>query len=589
MKDFTPNPVNRIQIAGWLFVTLLLFTLLQTQYNFYFYYIEQFQLFPFTFDFFLKEILQPGGFISYMEGFLKQFYILPFCGSLSTTFFLLLGCLLTQSILKKLFLVTSPFIAAIPMCIQLMLSLNTNYYLQGLLAFLCMLGCFSLFLSITRPVFRLVAALVLPFFLFWIAGAVMTLLVVGILLWLLFQKPSSAYWCAGSLLVGILIISLAIHTSWQSSVQMFVTPFLYSYPEGEIPYLNWSWYLFPITLLLARLLKGKMPASRRAISSMLILQFLVIGIAFWGICRKVQKTDPVLFANMEQDYYLRNRQWNAIISSFSSQAYNTQTLNILNLALSRTHQLDERLFRYPQRGGETLIAAWDEQLPNALAQADLHYLLGNIGLAQKYAYEGYIISYSGNPRLLKCLIETNLIFGYYPVAEKYMDILGQTLFYKDWVNAHRPYLYNDSLLVANAEYGAKRKALSNHQEQVVSLDFIRSLEYLAVNNPSEPEPMHYLTLYHMLNKDLYAFEALYNQYYHTKTWPDLTTRQQEAVIVWNEDKPELWIEKGISLKTEQRFLDYKDQMLHSGPYTDPRKQLAASFGDTYWYYLFFNE
>lgn len=46
----------------------------------------------------------------------------------------------------------------------------------------------------------------------------------------------------------------------------------------------------------------------------------------------------------------------------------------------------------------------------------------------------------GNPRMLKRLVQTNLIYGAYPVAEKYIRILENTFYYKDWAKSQRKFL-----------------------------------------------------------------------------------------------------------------------------------------------------
>ncbi|MDO4756810.1 MAG: DUF6057 family protein, partial [Parabacteroides sp.] len=104
-------------------------------------------------------------------------------------------------------------------------------------------------------------------------------------------------------------------------------------------------------------------------------------------------------------------------------------------------------------------------------------------------------------------------------------------------------------------------------------------EQLAVNNPENPIPLYYLTMIYLLNKDLMGFNHLYDKYYRTKVWPNLSIRQQEAMIAWHESEPHLWIEKGISFKVEQ----------NQSPYVNLEKQIASSFGDTFWYYLLFKK
>ena len=78
--------------------------------------------------------------------------------------------------------------------------------------------------------------------------------------------------------------------------------------------------------------------------------------------------------------------------------------------------------------------------------------MGDLSSAQKFAFEGYVSSVDGNPRLLQRLVQTNILTGAYAVAEKYIRILEQTLFYKEWAAEWRKYLYRDILSLQSQSF-----------------------------------------------------------------------------------------------------------------------------------------
>ncbi len=578
-----------LKATYWAAIAIFLFLSLQTKFCYYFYYIEQLQLFLLTREYFLEKICMPGGIADYVAGFIMQFYILPYAGAILTTILFLTGCILLQSILKKLSAGTESFVtASLPMLLQIPLFLDISYRLQETIAYLCMLVFFHLFLHLSSSRGQLVASILIPVLLFWLAGPVAILWVASVIIWVLLRLSVAKYLNLVCIPTLAAIAYLSFFESWKYSFWDCLIPdFHYENTHSHLsfPYYVYVAYLF--SLFLFGLLGKKIRVRPKEVRIIIAFQITISAICIWGITDG--QKDQLLLEKIEQDYYLRNREWQKIISTFQQRNYDLQTINILNLALAKEGRLDKELFKYPQRGGETLLSEWDEQLPGAIAQTELHYHIGNIGAAQKYAYEGYIISHKGNPRLLKQLVKTNLIFGFYPVAEKYITILEQTLFYKDWAQRQRKYLYDDQILESDKEYGSKRKAIRKNQDETVSLDFIHVLEYLAVNDPDNQLPLFYLTTYHLLNKDLITFNGLYEKYYHTEVWPRLTIRQQEAVVAWYEDEQDLWPKKGIGLKTEQRFIAYKNEMQRQKPYSDPKKNMANQFGDTYWYYLLFKE
>ena len=87
--------------------------------------------------------------------------------------------------------------------------------------------------------------------------------------------------------------------------------------------------------------------------------------------------------------------------------------------------------------------------------SDICYQMGDLSSAQKFAFEGYVSSVDGNPRLLQRLVQTNILTGAYAVAEKYIRILEQTLFYKEWAAEWRKYLYRDDLVEEEPSLGGK--------------------------------------------------------------------------------------------------------------------------------------
>lgn len=118
-------------------------------------------------------------------------------------------------------------------------------------------------------------------------------------------------------------------------------------------------------------------------------------------------------------------------------------------------ELGDKLFHYPQQGKGGLLPEWNSTVPGAIVLSDICYQMGDLSSAQKFAFEGYVSSVDGNPRLLQRLVQTNILTGAYAVAEKYIRILEQTLFYKEWAAEWRKYLYRDDLVEEEPSLGGK--------------------------------------------------------------------------------------------------------------------------------------
>ena len=589
----------------WTLVGCSFFLLLQLFYKYFFYYTEPLQLFLYTETYASDVIVRIGGLSLYMARFLVQFYLFPVFGALCNAVLLTAACLLTYKILKKI--TSSPYIfllSLLPACTLLRLHWDIHYNLQGTIAYLWMLSAVLCYLQIKPPVVRLIAGALLSVLLFWIAGATAILFAAMALLLDAVDKKPKALFSAIYLLILFLAGFAALRSGWQGEYRQVFLPDAYYEPLLRSKTIYLAWIALPAGLLIAAFLQnrrsGKEASIRRVQLSkqknetttnrrlipQLSVQF-VLFVCF--LCLMSQQHDGVFYRNMKQDYYLRTKQWDRIIAEFPGEAKSDlQTFNVLNLALAMKGALGSQLFNYNTQGFKTLLADWNSSLPNAIALSDIFYHIGDIGSAQKFAFEGVVASPNeGNVRLLMRLVETNILFGEYPVAEKYIALLERTLFYKTEARDYRPLLYNDALVEQNPVLGAKRKALVHNDVYAVSNRVMNTLESLAVNNPANPLAMQYLLAICLTNKDLVFFKEILDCYLRTPVLPVLSPVQQEAAIALEQNNPLSWIKNGVDTKTEQRFRAF-DNEIRNRNIPDFEEKMKSAYGNTYWYYVLFN-
>ena len=91
-----------INITSWLCIGLLLFSYLERQLAFHYFYIEQFRLFRFNQDYALQLFSRPGGISEYIASFLIQYFIHPHIGPLIMTCLFLFISIGVQTIWRKL-------------------------------------------------------------------------------------------------------------------------------------------------------------------------------------------------------------------------------------------------------------------------------------------------------------------------------------------------------------------------------------------------------------------------------------------------------------------------------------------------------
>lgn len=577
--------MRKKSLIYWGIIFVLIGLFLQYQYAYFFFYQEQQQLFLLTKQYAWDTILVPGGMASYIAGFLQQFYLLTGFGAFLTSLLLIGVGWMGSNVLfcisgKQKYWIN--FISLLPVIGLLVLHTSLSYRLAGTIALLmCLIGWY-VYLSLDSIRFRwLVGVLLLSVIYLW-GGSVFSLFVLGLIIGDGILNPKYRLWTTIIYLVsyfGWAIISLFVH--WTGDIKDVILPdSYYEFAEG----VNWLYYIWGFYLF--SLLGGYWFRKKTfPLKWSIFLSAISLGVSFYFIPRVQNKIQLYAY---ERDWYLRNRQWEQIVKTFKNDLASVQTLNVLNLALACRGELGDKMFSYPQNGAKTLLATWDNSLMSALICTDICYQVGDIASAQKFAFEGFVTSSNGNVRLLQRLVETNIICGSYQVAEKYIALLEKTFFYKTWASEQRTYL-TDSAVINYPEYASRRLSLQGQGIFAVSSNFLQTLKQLIDNNPQNKLALQYLSGFLLLNRNLVAFRELYDTYYHTDAWSELSLSQQQAVIALEQDSPGNWAKMGVSLATEQAYGSFAQDLADKRGYINFVEEMAKNHGNTYWFYLMFKD
>jgi hypothetical protein len=295
--------------------------------------------------------------------------------------------------------------------------------------------------------------------------------------------------------------------------------------------------------------------------------------------------------NFEMDYYLKNKQWDKIIETFpdkNSMQSNLYTINVLNLALCQKGILCDSLFTYPQAGYKTLLTEWDGSAVHAMTQCDIFYYIGDVAMAQKLAFEGNEASISGgNVRLLKRLVQTNNIYGSYKVADKYIDALEKTLFYRKWATEQRKFLNNPEAVKNDPELSECKKVYDSGY-YLTSTNSLRTLRQLIVANPDNKNVLAYLTAYLLLEKNRDELYEIIDKYYDLNKIKALPLALQEAAIMFDPNDVNYLERHKIDLKVEYNLRNFTEFLNKNRDKKDFAKMMDTFYGKTYWYYMLSN-
>lgn len=577
-------------VAFWLIVFGALFAFLQMCFEYHFYYIEQSQLFLFSEAYIRNKLLLPGGFSMLVAEFLVQFFIRPYVGALVTAVLLTGVGVCTAGIVKRIAPVSGLFILyVLPMLALLFMHFDFNYRVQGTVCYLMMMALLCGYMRIRNDLFRLVAGCVLVPVLFWLAGSIAVLFAGMVCLFEGLRKTPKWYisligvaevWLLG---VGTVYFSLMGEYRWVFGPDLY---YHYTLHPKEIIY--YSWICLPLVFLVAFFIRNKNSLSGkkwRAGISCIAQLAMIAAVLWWGMPKY---SDAKTLKLKKLDYFARTEQWDKTIEECKGKLTNFLYMCHLNMALANKGELSDKMFNFDQRGPQGLLVQWNKSENISCMLSDIYFTMGATASSQEMAFEGYVSAMEdGNPRMLKRLVQTNLIYGTYPVAEKYISILEKTYAYRDWAQSQRKYLYNDEVVESDPILGTRRRMLPDRNSLAMIKGLAGDLALFLEKGPANSAALQYLGAMYLLAKDLEGFKALVEKYYGTEFLPVLPVHFQEAVIVMSEKEPDYWKRFNVSETIVARFTDYKKQVLANRNNSAIAGLLNRSYGNTYWFYFMF--
>ena len=571
-----------VTLGWWCGVTGILFAYLQAKYSYQFCFIEQNYMFQFSWDYVREQIALPGGLAKFISGFLIQYFMYPFAGAGVMTIILVLMSLLTWFVLKRIRPEFNGLILSLlpAICLIIMIP-DFNYMPEGTVAYLLMLAATLTSFCIKRDYIRFGFNLGAVACLFWFCGAVAVLYAVVVVLFEFLTKTAVRYYSLFFIAEALILGWLSHHMSLIGEYRLAFLPDAYYHAPIKPDYhIYLSWIVLPALFIFA--LTGKL---RRKFFIAVQIVF-VAGFSWWGL-RAYQSEKWQIMETL--DYFARTEQWDKLIQECDGPMKNYLHIGYLNMALAEKGELADKVFFYDQHGAEGLLFTWSKVFIVSTLLSDVYFTAGNIALSQEMAFEAFVSATGdGSPRMLKRLVQTNLIYGEYAVAGKYISLLEKTAFYSDWAKQHRTFLYDDKAVMADSLLGLKRKGLVDRNFLSKTEGLRQDFTSIAEMNPRNKTSIEYIGCYYLLSKDLKSFRELLDSYYGTDVLPVLPLSFQEAVLLMTEENPDEWTRFGIAEPVMNRFGDYRKAVISNKNNPSLSKIINRDFSNTYWYYYMFN-
>ena len=268
------------------------------------------------------------------------------------------------------------------------------------------------------------------------------------------------------------------------------------------------------------------------------------------------------------DAEVARERWDKVIRLSKKDLYMTEASYCYNLAHAMKGDLSQALFAHSQNGTAGLlirISTSRSVFSNCMA-GEAWFQVGDMTIAE----QGAIIALQASPkhtgaRYLVRLARVNLASGEDAAAQKYLDLLGRTLFYGKWARSVMPGRQDD----------ATRASLAQARASLAKRDFVHHsdtprdiLTNLLAANPANRVAREYLRCYDLMNLDLDHFMEDYTQS------PDPTPVYHQAALIW------LSLQDRLTDADLARYGIAREELDQMGRFF----RSPSRYKNTYWYY-----
>ncbi len=555
-------------------------------------YHEQIQLFRFDSSYFKDFLSSPGGLMRYTGAFLTQFSIFPVAGASIVTLAGFSIYSITIYIFRK-HQIPGVLPAFVPVLLLAALHSHYLYTLAFTIGFIVSLGYFALYISIIKNKPRYFFGFIgWPLLYFLTGGYALVSMSLCFVHELLFNRNRTRFLITPVFpVLAMLVPYLASHYFFYIKTTVAWTVFLPLFIEPPVRYILISLLVYyPMVLIVSKV--WLVYSKREHISMSWNWKTIITGtlvmvcLAGWIIKYIYDRKTEILLG---MDYCVQRSDWNGALKLSSSYPGSNQLiLYFTNLALYKSGHLGDHMFHYPQAGINGLWLKWERNGITPFFGGEIYYQLAYTSEAYRWAFES-MVAKGPNPRSLKRLAITSLVNGDIALAEKYLKVLEQSLFYRRWAQKYLHYINHPEQITEDKEIAEKI-----HFE--IQSDFMSSrdnydirLKQLLENHPDNRMAFEYNMSSMLLEKNLNGFAS---NIYRLKElgYKSIPVHYEEALLAYMSYTKKDIVPEGysISITTQSLFADYAKMFFPLS--NNPEKAAMAmysKFGKTYWYYLKF--
>lgn len=585
-----------LNTLGLFLLVIAAITTLNYNQNFTLIFFHQQPLFFFDWEALLKSFEIPGGFINYFASLATELYAITLLKiALPTTIFGSIVFYIYLTLKKNTGVFIASALSITTLLALLVLITDYSFKIESLLVissslFFTWLYYFCL-KQIKKPLLLFVTIFILSYFNFLInsgIGLIFSALLISIKTLTSINKPQKQLLTVFYIIIiGLLIPIVSINFKFQTTsiFDAYLANFIKN-KYYESPGLYFI-LLAAITIseLIGVLFKKPVKLNKYVTYiSIALLTSIVLILPSLQINTK-KKTE------INFDYLASTKNWQGISKAIGNNDMKVR-LNAFqyNRALYNSNTLLENLCSKPQYfGNESLLVEREINSQILNYASDIYYDLGFINEARHWAHEAFTI-YGPQPRILKRLVQVNIINGKYNTAKKYITLLKKSILHKKWAIEQEKYLLNEELIRNNSEYRQKRDFSPKHDFFTHRTTPWENLAELLKSNGSNKMAFEYLIANYLLRHELIHVIKLVPEF-RRHGYPELPKAVQECILLYMVKTQK----QGMQLAGYQfnkhitnQLKEYSQlYMKYKNNDNSAKQMLDKNFADTYWYYIHF--
>lgn len=564
--------------------------------------IETAALTPFytTTSFIADMMSMPCGFVGYIASMMQSCFAMPWLGALLLT---LLLVALAES-MRRVFKVSAAWsgLCLVPSFMLILNYTEVGYMLwlvkTPALAFTMPLGMLiSIGLTATAMVFhklwiKLVLIVLYATVGYWLFGLFGLLACLFVVLPIIAEAIRTRQWKHLSIILGILLLALVLPRVMYGQ-GLFAMRVQDIYVAGLPDYIwndaeRYLYYPALVAIAFCLLLSTTLFTQKNIVCLIVSL----IGMIVAAICLfNYTYRDSNFFDTLEQKQALEQGDYERVLDIARTAETPPTRIQVMltREALWQAGQAGDKIFAYPD-GDTPCNSPRQFQYMRLLCGRLFYYLEGKVNYAYRWCMED-MVEYGRRPDYLCSMTKCALVNGEWKLADKYLDALDHTLWYKDFATKYRTYVTDHSLVSKDKEMSAIKPLLRYNDVLdgdggLIELFILNSYAY---STGGSREIVERALMNSLIIKNLdnfwYRFMAL------LPGWNgQIPVHFQEAALMVAQlqggvDTSKLPIDNAI----RERFAQLVEKSGQNGDNASNAYLLKPEFGDTYWYYYFFVE